>query len=259
MPILEVRGLSKVYAPEEDGARRVEALQNITFAAEAGEFVALLGPSGCGKSTLLELVAGLHAPSGGQSVVHGEPIRGPHPDVGIVFQEDSTFPWLTALENAEFGLRTRGVPPGQRRREALEMIALVGLQGFEHHYPRELSGGMRQRVAIARTLVLHPQILLMDEPFGALDAQTRLLLGDELLRIWEQVRATILFVTHDIAEAVRLSDRIILMTARPGRIKDVVANPLPRPRGVSVMAQPEFARLVNALWEQLRDEVPRAG
>lgn len=257
MPILEVRGLSKVYTPEGDGARSVVALQDITFSAEAGEFLALLGPSGCGKSTLLELVGGLHAPTAGESLVHGEPIRAPHPDVGIIFQEDSTFPWLTALENVGFGLRMRSVAPEQRRHAAQEMIDLVGLQGFEGHYPRELSGGMRQRVAIARTLVLHPQILLMDEPFGALDAQTRLLLGDELLRIWERVGPTILFVTHDIAEAVRLSDRIILMTARPGRIKNVIDNPLPRPRGMAVMARQEFTQLVNAIWEQLREEVPQ--
>ncbi len=255
MPILEVRTVSKVYTPEENGVRRVEALKDITFSVEAGKFVAVLGPSGCGKSTLLELIGGLQAATAGEIFVDGEPIQGPHPHVGIVFQEDSTFPWLTTLENVEFGLRARRYRPTELSWAAQEMITLVGLKDFEHHYPRELSGGMRQRVAIARTLVLDPKILLLDEPFGALDAQTRLLLGDELLRIWERVGTTILFVTHDIVEAVRLADRIILMTARPGRIKHVVDNPLLRPRDVSVITRPEFTELVNTLWEELRVEV----
>jgi NitT/TauT family transport system ATP-binding protein len=258
MAIIEIRGLRKVYRPDT-GAPPVEALRDVSLSVEAGEFLAIVGPSGCGKSTLLEIVGGLQAPTSGDVVVAGEPVRGPRADVGIVFQEDSTFPWLTTLDNVKFGLRARGVPAAEQEERARQVIQLVGLRGFERHYPRELSGGMRQRVAIARTLVLRPKILLMDEPFGALDAQTRLLLGNELLRIWQEIGATILFVTHDLIEALRLADRVVLMTRRPGRIKRTVETAAPRPRDERLVASTEMARLANLLWEELREEVGEEG
>ncbi len=254
MPILEVRDLSKTFTPDADPRRRVEALQGITFAVEPREFVAIVGPSGCGKSTLCEIVGGLIPPSSGQILIRGAPVRGPHPAVGLVFQEDSTFPWLTTLENVAFGLRMEGVGREERERRARQMIKLVGLEGFEGHHPRELSGGMRQRVAIARTLVMNPELLLMDEPFGALDAQTRLLLGEELLRIWSEVQATILFITHDIAEAVRLADRVLIVTARPGRLRQAVSVDLPRPRDRTPDLLAEADRLVAEIWAELREE-----
>ncbi len=253
--VVSVRNLRKVF-PAQDGAGPVTALQGVDLEVGDGEFLAIVGPSGCGKSTLLEILAGLTAPTAGEVRIGDQPLRGPHPDVGIVFQEDSTFPWLNVWDNIEFGLRMRGVPAAERRRRVQEMVRLVGLAGFENHLPGQLSGGMRQRVAIARTLVLGPRILLMDEPFGALDAQTRLIMGDELLRLWERLRATAIFVTHDIAEAVRLADRVVLMTARPGRIKDVVSVRLPRPRDFeTVSAHPEFNSLVARLWRSLKAEV----
>ncbi len=252
--ILKVSGVGHVFPPE-DGAGPVEALRDISFEVRAREFVAIVGPSGCGKSTLCELAAGLLRPTRGALFLQDEPIHGPHPAVGIVFQEDSTLPWLTAQENVGFGLRMRGVPRAEWQVRATRMMALMGLAGFERHYPRQLSGGMRQRVAIARTLVLDPELILMDEPFGALDAQTRLLLGEELLQIWERVGTTILFVTHDIAEAVRLADRVIVMSARPGRIKRVADVPLPRPRNLDdPAALIEADRLVAAIWRDLRAE-----
>ena len=255
--IVSIRNVSKVY-PAHNGSSAVVALQAVDLEVFEGEFVAIVGPSGCGKSTLLEIIAGLVAPTTGEVAIAGRPVRGPHPDVGVVFQEDSAFPWLSVWENVEFGLKMRGVPAAERRRRVAEMVRLVGLAGFENHVPGQLSGGMRQRVAIARTLVLGPRIILMDEPFGALDAQTRLLMGDELLRLWERLRSTVIFVTHDIAEAVRLADRVVLMTARPGRVKEVVPVPLPRPRDFEmVSARPEFNTLVGRLWGSLKAEVAR--
>lgn len=256
-PLLVVDRVSHTFAAS-DPARAVQALSDIRLEIREGEFLAVVGPSGCGKSTLLEIMAGLLRPTEGEVRIRGEVVRGPHPDIGVVFQEDSTFPWLTTLENVEFGLKMRGVPPKARRQAAMEMIELVGLRGFEHHFPHQLSGGMRQRVAIARTLVLQPRIILMDEPFGALDAQTRLAMGDELLRICDRLHATVFFVTHDIAEAARLADRVVLMSARPGTVRQVLENPLPRPREFAQVAtRPEFNQLVGTLWEQLRQEVGR--
>ena len=252
--ILRVSGVGHTFVPE-DGARPIEALRDIDFEVRAGEFVAIVGPSGCGKSTLLDLVAGLLRPARGTLLLKDQPIRGPHPAVGIVFQEDSTLPWLTTQENVGFGLRMRGIARSEWEPRAARMMELVGLARFGRHYPRQLSGGMRQRVAIARTLLLDPELILMDEPFGALDAQTRLLLGEELLQIWQRVRATILFVTHDIAEAVRLADRVIVLSARPGRIKRVVDVSLSRPRNLDdAAALAEADRLVAAIWRDLRAE-----
>lgn len=251
--MLEISGLSKTYA-SVDGRAPVEALRTVDLQVGAGEFVSIIGPSGCGKSTLLSIVAGLLAEYEGQVRIGGERLRGPHPSVGVVFQEESTFPWLTAIDNVAFGLKMRGVPRAERLRRAQEMIDVVGLSGFERRYPGELSGGMRQRVAIARALVLEPSALLMDEPFGALDEQTRIILGEELLRLQERFRQTVLFVTHNINEAVQLSDRVVVMTARPGRIKEVLMVDIPRPRDSTVIVLERFGTLVAQLWGLLREE-----
>lgn len=251
--MLEIKDVSKVYRPEGQSSPLV-AVDNVSLHVKAGEFVSIVGPSGCGKSTLLEIIGGLSAPSSGIIRLNDQELRGPHPAVGMVFQEDSTFPWRTVLENVEFGLETRGVARRERREKAQAMINLVGLVGYENLYPAELSGGMRQRVAIARTLVMSPELILMDEPFGALDEQTRLILGEELLRIWSETRATILFVTHSLDEASMLSDRVIVMSARPGRIKALVKVDLPRPRTSEIIASESFSRITGELWHGLREE-----
>ena len=250
--LLQIENLARTYTTPTGS---VEALRDISLEMDAGEFVSVVGPSGCGKSTLMEIVGGLSDPTSGQVSIAGRPVEGAtDPAVGIVFQQESTFPWRTVTENVEFGLEMGGTEKAERRRSAQEMIELVGLGGSEDRYPAELSGGMRQRVAIARTLVLRPEIILMDEPFGALDEQTRLILGEELLRIRSATDATIFFITHSFDEALLLSDRIVVMTARPGRIKKIVVNPLPRPRDSSIVSDPEFGRLSGELWEALREE-----
>lgn len=251
-PVLAVQGLRKCYQPQ--GGGEVEALTDISFQVGQGEFVSIIGPSGCGKSTLLEIVGGLKGKSSGHISLKGKDIVGVDPSVKTVFQEDTTLPWRTALGNVELGLEVAGVPKNERREQSLEMIRLVGLSGFEGRYPGELSGGMRQRVAIARTLVMKPEVLLMDEPFGALDEQTRLLLGDELLSIWSRLGQTILFVTHSISEAVLLSDRVIVMSKRPGTIKQQMAIEVERPRQ---LGEERVSRLVQGIWEILRDEVKK--
>ena len=247
--LLSVTKLNKSYGD-------VEALREIALEVDEGEFVSIVGPSGCGKSTLMEIVGGLVEPSSGEMTIAGNPVNGTDPAVGIVFQQESAFPWRTVQENVEFGLEMSGAK--DRRPRAQAMIELVGLKGFEDRYPAELSGGMRQRVAIARTLVMEPKLILMDEPFGALDEQTRLILGEELLRIREATQATVLFITHSFDEALLLSDRIVVMTARPGRVKKIVTNPLPRPRDSTIVSDPEFGRLSGELWESLREESIRA-
>jgi NitT/TauT family transport system ATP-binding protein len=253
--LLSVEKVDKVY---ETPSGSVEAMREVSLEVDEGEFVSIVGPSGCGKSTLLEIVGGLVEPSGGSVTIAGQAVRGTDPAVGIVFQQESAFPWRTVAENVAFGLEMAGVDKAERRRRAGEMLELVGLSGFGERYPSELSGGMRQRVAIARTLVLEPRIILMDEPFGALDEQTRLILGEELLRIREATGATVLFITHSFDEALLLSDRIVVMTARPGRVKKIVVNPLPRPRDSTIVSDPEFGRLSGELWESLREESMRA-
>lgn len=255
--MIEVRGVSKLFQ-SPDGDQVVQAVDSVDLDVRAGEFVSIIGPSGCGKSTLLAMIAGLVPDYGGEILINGQPSRGPHPSLGVVFQEESTFPWLSALDNAAFGLKVRGVSRVERRQKAREMLQLVGLGGFEDRNPAELSGGMRQRVAIARALVLHPAALLMDEPFGALDEQTRILLGEELLRIRELLGQTILFVTHNISEAVQLSDRVVVMTARPGRIKAILPIDLPRPRDSTVLTSDQFGHLVAQLWGLLREEAIKA-
>jgi NitT/TauT family transport system ATP-binding protein len=255
-PIIEIRNVSKEYpvAIAGDGADVVAAVEEVTLSIRQGELLAIIGPSGCGKSTLLNMVGGLIHPSRGEIYVEGERIYGPHPKITMVFQEVSVFPWRTVMENVEFGLEVRKVDRRTRRGKCQEIIDLVGLSGFEQRYPQELSGGMNQRVAIARALSLDPDILLMDEPFGALDEQTRLILGEELLRIWGELGQTILFITHNINEAVQLADRVLVMSARPGRIKKEIAVELDRPRDPSVIASPKFAHLVGQIWSELREE-----
>jgi NitT/TauT family transport system ATP-binding protein len=221
--------VSKTYRRAQRGGE-VQALAAISAAIKAGEFVAIVGPSGCGKSTLLYMVGGFVPKSSGRILVNDAPVTGPGPDRGPVFQEFALFPWRTALQNILFGLREQNVPKAEALARAQRLIEMVHLKGYEHLYPKELSGGMKQRVAIARTLAYEPAILLMDEPFGALDAQTRTMLQDELLVIWERDTKTVLFVTHAVDEAVYLADRVLVMTAAPGRIKADIAINLPRPR-----------------------------
>ena len=236
--------LSKTYR-RAGGKGEVQALADITVSIKDGEFVAVVGPSGCGKSTLLYMVGGFVAMTAGRILVDGKPVTGPGPDRGPVFQEFALFPWRTALDNILFGLQEQRVPKAKARARALELIEMVHLTGYEHLYPKELSGGMKQRVAIARTLAYDPAILLMDEPFGALDAHTRTMLQDELLAIWERHTKTVLFVTHAVDEAVYLADRVLLMTAAPGRIKADIPITLPRPRRRDdLLRDPRYQNLV---------------
>ena len=234
----------------------VEALRDVSLPVGAGEFCTLIGPSGCGKSTLLGMLAGLVAADSGRVLVDGRPVTAPDPRrVATVFQDAGLFPWRTALENVEFGLELQGVPRERRRAVATELLGPLGLREFASKYPRELSGGMRQRVAIGRALAIDTQIVLMDEPFGALDEQTRLLMGEWLLDIWRRTRKTVVFVTHSLHEALALSTRVVVMTARPGRIKSVLELPMPYPR---TMESPEMAALRARLWDEIRDESRRA-
>lgn len=252
--MLSLQKVSKIFGGVDDGSTAVPAVDAVSFEVREGEFFSIIGPSGCGKSTLLRIIAGLLRASSGELTVAGELVSGPHPSIAMVFQEESTFPWRTTLANVEFGLQMRGVAEQQRRKTALDMIGLVGLGGFEQSYPSELSGGMKQRVAIARALVLEPKILLMDEPFGALDEQTRIILGEELLKIRDQLRQTIVLVTHNINESVQLSDRVMVMTARPGQVKTIVDIDLPHPRDSSIITSERFGRLVALVWSALREE-----
>jgi NitT/TauT family transport system ATP-binding protein len=247
---VEVRGLSHVYAGR-DGA--VPALQDIDMTVPAGRFVVIVGPSGCGKTSLLMMLAGLRAPSSGTILCDGRTITKPDPSrVGVVFQEASLYPWLTAVENVEFPLVLKHAPRAERRARAEAMLKLVGLEGFGSRHPHELSGGMKQRVSIARGLVQDPPVLLMDEPFAALDEQTRMTMGHELLRIWSQTSKTVVFITHSLTEAVYLADEVLVMSARPGRILDRIEVDLPRPRTYQMMATEEFGALRERIWEQIR-------
>jgi ABC-type nitrate/sulfonate/bicarbonate transport system ATPase subunit len=235
----------------------VTALDGIGFEVKDREFAVLVGTSGCGKSTILRLVAGLMTPSQGRVLLDGQPVAGPGADRGMVFQSYTLFPWLTVRQNIEFGLRLRGASAAERDRVAQHYLALVGLAGFERVYPKELSGGMMQRVAIARALANDPAVLLMDEPFGALDAQTRALMGELLLRVWGEAAKTVLFVTHDIEEALFLGDRVFVMTARPGRIREEVQVPLPRPRTVDMLTSESFVALKRRVMALIREEALR--
>jgi NitT/TauT family transport system ATP-binding protein len=233
-------------------------LDDVSFSVKPGEFLVVVGPSGCGKSTLLDLLAGLTQPSSGRILLDGKPITGPGMDRGVVFQQYALFPWRTALENVEFGLELRKLKPKERREQARGFLDLVGLSGFENRHPHELSGGMKQRVAIARSLAYDPDVLLMDEPFAALDQQTRETLQGEVARIWQTSKKTIIFITHGIDEAVCLGERVAVMTSRPGRIKTIIDIPESLRFGEDVRSRPEYGAVRHEVWSRLRDEVQRA-
>jgi len=249
-PALAVEALSKRFAD-------LTAIESVSFAVKKGEFVALIGPSGCGKSTLFNIIGGLIDGYSGRVLVDGEPIAGAHRAIGMVFQEESTFPWRTTLDNIAFPLEVAGVKKAERETRARDLVKLVGLEGFEARYPAELSGGMRQRTALARTLAFQPKILLMDEPFAALDEQTRLLLGDKLLQIQQELQQTTLLITHNIAEAVQLADRVVVMTFRPGRVKRIFEIDLPRPRDSAIVGSAAFGQYVAQIWSDLREEASK--
>jgi NitT/TauT family transport system ATP-binding protein len=255
--MIELQGCRKAFAGQQ-GRAPVIALDGMDLAIPTGEFVCLLGPSGCGKTTLLKIIAGLLLPDQGKVCIDGQPVRGPGPDRAMVFQQFALLPWADVLANVAFGLEMRGVPRPAREQAAWELIHAVGLDGFEHHYPRQLSGGMQQRVGLARALAVDPHILLMDEPFGALDAQTRRLLQEDLLALLERTPKTVVFVTHSMDEAVRLGDRVVLLSPRPGSVVEIIGVLLPRPRPADLDAHPEFVALKEHLWHQLREwHVPR--
>jgi NitT/TauT family transport system ATP-binding protein len=251
---IDVRGLSKSF---QLGGAAIEAVRNVSFSVRRGEFVALLGPSGSGKSTVLNIIATLLRPSGGEILIDGKLLVAGKatPNVGYVFQRDTLFPWRTVADNIGYGLQLAGVPEIERRARVAASVAQAGLNGFEDAYPSALSGGMRQRAALMRTLVVEPQILLMDEPFGALDTHTKIDMHQVLLRIWEREQQTVLFVTHDLGEALTLADRIILFSARPGQIKDMFEVDFARPRdAVEVRETPRYAELFQHIWHSLGEE-----
>lgn len=255
---VELDDVSKSF-PTAAGAGVVHAMGPVDIAFERGEFVAVVGPSGCGKSTLLQVLAGLDAPTRGHVSFEGRAVSGQVPDgVGVVFQEDASFPWLSVWDNIAFGLRRARVDGAEIRERVDYALDFMGLHDFARAYPNQLSGGMRQRVCIARTLVLKPRLILLDEPFGALDQQTRLLMGDELLRLWRETGATVMLITHAIDEAVMLSDRVALMSARPGRFIDLIETGWPRERDSTVMSQDAFGHLSARVWSRLREESMKA-
>jgi NitT/TauT family transport system ATP-binding protein len=247
------------------GGSVVSALESFSCKVSPSQFLAIIGPSGCGKSTLINITSGLVQPSSGEVRVGGQPVQGPGPDKAVVFQNFSLFPWKTVRENIDFGLRINGKSLTERRELIDHYIRLIDLVGFENHYPRQLSGGMQQRVAIARSLVMRPRVLLMDEPFGALDAMNRTLMQEELVRVWQELKPTVLFITHSVEEAVYLADRVLVMTRRPGRIKEIIdIDPgvgLPHWRNEPidvVQLRPRFQELRHHLWNQVRNEIHRS-
>ena len=248
---VEINGLSKWFG-------ELEALRQIDVAVEQGEFIAVVGPSGCGKTTFLRMVAGLEPATSGTILIDGQPLRGPGNNRGFVFQNDSLLPWRTVLANALIGPEVAGKVGDRERQRTLDLLKLVGLGGFENYYPRQLSGGMRQRVNLARALAIDPDVLLMDEPFASLDAQTREIMQTELLRIREQGRKTVLFVTHQIDEAVFLSDRVLVFARRPGRLQENIEIKLPRPRALALKRTPEFIAYVDRIWTMIEHDVRTA-
>ena len=256
MSTLSIQGVGRTFPGMHGGAPTL-ALQPTNLEVAHNDFITVLGPSGCGKSTLLRIVAGLDTPSTGRVLLDGEPVVGPGADRGMVFQSYTLFPWLTVRENICFGLREKGMPAAEQGEIAARFIAEVGLSGFEGHYPKQLSGGMQQRVALARALANDPKILLLDEPFGALDNQTRALMQELLLSIWELHRKTVLFVTHDIDEAIFMANRCVVFSARPGRIKNELAIDLPYPRHYTVKTTPRFSELKAVVTEDIRAETLR--
>jgi NitT/TauT family transport system ATP-binding protein len=255
-PKLEVRDITMTFRTRR--GERVIAVDNLSLEVADREFMSIVGPSGCGKSTLLRVIAGLVQPTSGEVLLDGQLITAPGADRGMVFQSYTLFPWLTVQGNVDFGPRLKRLPPKERARLAQEYIDLVGLTGFERSYPKELSGGMMQRVAIARALANDPEVLLMDEPFGALDAQTRTIMQELLVTIWQRTPKTILFVTHDIDEALFISDRVYIMTARPGRIKQVLDVQLPRPRTVEMTTDPQFIEQKRVVLNSIKEESLKA-
>jgi len=251
---IELRGVTKRFVTP--AGTSFTALHDLDLTIAAGEFCAIVGPTGCGKSTTLALISGLEAPSAGSVRVFGEPVKTVGRSVGYVFQRDAVFPWKSVLDNVAIGPRFRGVDPEKANTEARGWIARVGLEGFERYYPHQLSGGMRKRVALAQTLINHPRILLMDEPFSALDVQTRALMENELLDLWSSTGASVVFVTHDLEEAIGLADRVVVITAGPGTVKGTYRVDLARPRNIAeIRFQPRFIELYEEIWKDLRDEV----
>jgi NitT/TauT family transport system ATP-binding protein len=253
---IELRDVTLTFGT---GRNAVTALQNLTLRLRPGEFLSILGPSGCGKSSLISAIAGFQSPQAGELQVDGEPVHGPGSDRGVVFQQPTLFPWKTVRENVEFGLKFRGVPKGERRKAVEDILHKVGLSEFARHYPGQLSGGMQQRVGLARVLVNRPRVMLMDEPFSALDAQTRLMMQELLLDVWTEFGMTVLFVTHDVDEAVYLGSRVAVLTRRPGRLKALFDVELPRPRTVDILVSTEFMKLKRNCGAGSRGNAGRAG
>jgi NitT/TauT family transport system ATP-binding protein len=249
---IRVEALHRTFALSQG---EVVAVGDVSFDVSSREFVSIIGPSGCGKSTVLNMIAGLLRPSSGRVLIDGEVVTEPLRKVGYVFQKDTTYPWKTVEQNIGMGLEYRGVPTEERRRRVAEMVKMAKLEGFEQAYPSMLSGGMRQRVALMRSFIVEPEVLLMDEPFGSLDTHTALNLHQELLQIWERTRQVIVFVTHNLSEAITLSDRVILLSHRPSQVKDIVEVNIPRPRNViAVRETPEYQRIYQRLWHSLGEE-----
>ncbi len=257
LPAIELAAVTKRFATPNGGI--YTALQDLDLVVAAGEFCAVVGPTGCGKSTTLTLVSGLERPSGGSVQVDGRPVKGITPGVGFVFQNDAVFPWKTVLDNVAAGPRFRGTSRKEANESARDWLRRVGLSGFEDRYPHQLSGGMRKRAALAQSLINEPRVLLMDEPFSALDVQTRSIMSDELLSLWELTRPAVIFVTHDLEEAIALADKVVVLTAGPGRVKGTFTVDLPRPRKAQeIRFTPEFMSLYSEIWEALRSEVQTA-
>jgi len=258
-PHLSVKNVGQVFAGTQGGQHDVRALGGIDLDCTAGEFLAVIGPSGCGKSTLLDIVAGVLPPTEGTVLFEGHEVCGKVPEgIGVVFQEDASFPWLSVWDNVAFGLRYRGYEAAEIRRRVEHAIGFMGLAGFARHTPAQLSGGMRQRVCIARTLVLQPRLILLDEPFAALDQQTRLLMGEELLRLWRETQATVLLITHSLDEATMLADRVGVMSARPGRFIEFLVTEWPQDRDSQIFGHPRFGEITARLWSSLRAESLRS-
>jgi len=252
-PFIQAQNITLCFRPKN--RESVTALKDFSLEVGRGEFVSIVGPSGCGKSSFLNILLGLIKPDSGEIQLNNAPITGPGQERAMVFQEFGLLPWRTVTANVELGLELKGIAPALRAERATELITLVGLKDFARHYPHELSGGMKQRVGLARALATEPEVLLMDEPFAALDAQTRDLMQMELLQIWEHTKKTVLFVTHSIEEAAYLSDRVIVMTARPGRTKDILKIDLPRPRDYEMRLTPEFNEIKSRIWDVLKEEL----
>jgi NitT/TauT family transport system ATP-binding protein len=254
IPAIELRQASKVF--DTPGGGRYQALHDLDLVVADGEFCAVVGPTGCGKSTTLTLVSGLERPTSGEVLVHGAAVQGIGKDIGFMFQNDALFPWKTVLDNVLSGPKFRGRPMKQARADARDWLRRVGLSGFESRYPHQLSGGMRKRTALAQSLINEPRILLMDEPFSALDVQTRAIMSNELLALWDFTKPAVVFVTHDLEEAIALADKVVVLTAGPGTVKDVYTVDLPRPRTVQeIRFEQNFIDLYQSIWESLRDEV----